>query len=383
MTCHNSVWTHLFGRIKVSIVLTVLTFLFFLTTIAVAEDALPVVPTNELAPTDSLFHKPLSQGIRLVYADNYEQALAIFDSLQAVFPDHPAPYFYKAATYQTWMSSFRFNAYQKELEENVKKAIETGERMLQKKPNDAWLNFYIGAAYGYSAFYKMRKWKWIGAYRDGQKGIDNFRTALDKNPRLYDVYLGLGSYHYWRTARSKFIRVIAFWMRDLRDLGLKQIEFAMKHGRYSREESAYVLATAYYDYEKYPQALAVLDSLAQAESPMIATYLNLRGLLMFQAENWSEVEHMYRQLLTRLDSQAHSSIGYEVECKYRIAKALSEQGQIEEAYRLAAEALDQSEQRQADLELESQFSNFDDIKHDLQDLFDVLVEKIRDVRQAE
>ena len=43
-------------------------------------------------------------------------------------------------------------------------------------------------------------------------------------PNPYDCYYGLGSYHYWRTAKSKFVRTIAFWMKDKQQVKIQRPE---------------------------------------------------------------------------------------------------------------------------------------------------------------
>jgi hypothetical protein len=37
---------------------------------------------------------------------------------------------------------------------------------------------------------------WINAYLDALNGVDNLKAALGKEPRLYDAYLGLGTYYH-------------------------------------------------------------------------------------------------------------------------------------------------------------------------------------------
>lgn len=335
---------------------------------AFAGDELPQVPADAIAPKDTLFDEPLSRGIKLVYQDNFKEAIALFDSLQKAFPNHPAPYFYRAATYQTWMSSYRINKFHDELEENVKLAIDIGNDLLKEREDDPWLNFYIGAAYGYRAFFRVRSWNFIGAYSDGKKGIGNFNKALEKDSTLYDVYLGLGSYHYWRTARSGFIRVIAFWMSDKRDFGLEQMEFTIQHGRYAREEATMALATSLFDYEKYERALNILEAfMAQYQKQLISS-LYLHGRTLIHFDRWPEVQANFEEILNRLKNYQYQSIGYQVECKYWIAAALKGQGKLEEALSLTREALAQGEQRNKDVELEGQFNNFDDVKGWLKDL---------------
>jgi tetratricopeptide (TPR) repeat protein len=343
---------------------------------AAAKDELPKVAADAVAPIDSLFHQPLRRGIDLVYQERFPESLQIFDSLQQIFPDHPAPYFYKAAVYQTWMSTYRFSNFQKELEDNVQLAINAGNELLKEREDDPWLNFYIGAAYGYRAFFRVRKWNWIGAFLDGKKGIGNFNKALEKEPQLYDVYLGLGTYHYWRTARSKFIRIMAFWMPDKRDFGLQQMAFSIHHGRYSPEEASLALVTALFDYQKYDRALAVLDSFMTQSEVIVTPALYLRGRLMAEFGNWSEAKALFTEIRDRLKTQLNASIGYQVECQYWIAEALRAEKDYQGAFTLTNETLLLSEQRNSDLELEGQFDSFDDIKNRLKKLQEELEKEL-------
>lgn len=349
---------------------------FGLFSILPAKDELPAVPPGAIAPVDTLFHRPLSRGLALVYQDSFPAAVALFDSLKSVFPDHPAPNFYLAATYQTWMSSYRFNGFQKELEANVQQAIDKGNELLEVRGDDPWLNFYIGAAYGYRAFFRVRSFNWIGAYLDGKKGIGNFQRALEKAPALYDVYLGLGSYHYWRTARSKFIRVIAFWMSDKRDFGLEQIDFSIRHGRYCPAESFLVLATAQFDYGRYEAALQTLQEFHHGHRPVMSSRY-LEGRLRIEAGEWAEVERIFSDLLARLEPYPYPSVGYQVECRYWIARARAEQGDAMAALELCRKALALADTRDQARELESQFESFDDIKSMLEDLEKTLMQRLQ------
>lgn len=338
-----------------------LTLLFFLSSGAPGKDELPVLPPEARAPIDSLFDTPLSFGIDLVYQDRYQEALTVFDSLQLEFPNHPAPYFYKAAVYQSWMSSFRFNHFHKELEENIKIAIDKGNDLIKVRKNDPWLNFYLGAAYGYRAFFRYRKMNWIGAYMDGKKGVGNLKKALKKNPELYDAYLGLGTYHYWRTARSKVLKVVAFWMKDKREFGIQQIDFSLRHGRYCLIESGFGLVATLYDYKKYDEALTALDSLsANLKTPVISA-IYLRARLMGYYGKWAEMRQIFEEILARLEEHPYESVGFKAECKYWIAKTLQEEMKLAEALVMAEEALALAPQRDKDKELEGPLESFKEI----------------------
>lgn len=336
-----------------------------------AQSRLPQPAPGELAPSDPTFDAPLAHGLALVYADRFEEALALFDSLQKAFPEHPAPYFYKAATYQNWMSSYRFNAFQKVLEANVEAALEKGTKLMRIK-NDPWVLFYMGAAFGYRAFYKFRQYHWLDAYQDSRKSLTYIQAGLQKQPQLYDAYLGLGSYDYWSTAKSLVLKLLTFLTGDKRDFGLEEIELARQHGRYCREEARLVLVTALFDYGKYDRALAALDEKENPARPPNMVELYLRGRLMFELGRWPEVEAIFQELLQRLEHHPYQSIGYQVECEYRMAKARQQQAHWPEALTLTNAALALSEKRNAKTELESDLGSYSETKAALQRLHDEL-----------
>jgi tetratricopeptide (TPR) repeat protein len=264
------------------------------------------------------------------------------------------------------MGSYRTKKFQKELEKNVQWAIHKGNALLSQN-QDPWLFFYVGAAYGYRAFNRFREHDWIGAYLDAERGIKNLNEALKRDPHIYDVYLGLGTYHYWRTAKSGFIRLITFWIPDKRDLGLSQLRFSSEHGRYSSDESKYALITAYFDNGDYEKSHQVLNRILSAREPTLMD-LYYQGRLSMKFQRWEEAETLFQDLLLRLERSEMASTGYQAECRYWIALAMKEQNRTEGALELAQEALALAEMREAELELEGPFENFNEIHHRLKDL---------------
>ncbi len=323
-------------------------------------DTVPDAGPQAISALDPQFDGPISRGILLAFTGQHEQSIRIFDRLIDAHPKHPAPYFFKAAAYQSWMSSVRTNRFENELEQNIQEAIEKGKKIL-RQGNDPWVFFYVGAAYGYRALYGFRKHDWIGAYLDAGRGVENFKTALEKEPRLYDAYLGLGSYHYWRTAKSEALRVIAFWIPDKRKLGLEQLEFAFTHGRYATHEAGYNLMVAYYDSGNYEKALETLHRTINKKKIPGLSDLYYKGCIMVRLERWNEAEQVFRMLLKSLQTRDFISVGYQVECKYWIATALAAQNKNSESLELVEGALKQGEQRNGKHELDGPFESFREI----------------------
>ncbi len=347
--------------------------LSFLITLPIAPafaaliEGVPELRPGRIASTDPVFYDSVSVGIKMVLNDRFEEALRWFDNLQHKYPDHPAPYFFRAAVYQTWMSFFWLNKFRQDFEKDVHLAIEKGEALLKRK-NDPWLYFYVGAAYGYRAFNGFRKNEWVSAYFDAKKGINHFEEALTRDPNMFDVYLGLGAYHYWRTAKSNFIRIIAFWIPDKRELGLSQLEFSFKHGTYASEQAGYNLVAAYFDYGKYEKAMGILNLIIQKKVAQSLTDIYYMGRLLIKFEKWEEAESLFREILKRLGNYDVASVGYQVECMYWIAEALAAQNKRSEALEMTDVALAQSKKRNADAELEGPFENFAEIRWRLERL---------------
>ncbi len=331
--------------------------------------------TDEKAPIDSTFHKELTIGLDHVSNSRFREALAIFDSMEKVFPHHPAPNFYKAATYQSWMLTYRINKFQNELYENSELAIEKGNRLLEND-NDPWLNFYVGAAYGYKALHLFRQHNWISAYFNSRDGISNFENALEKVPNLYDCYYGLGAYNYWRTAKSKFIRFIIFWMTDKRELGLEQMQLSVERGRYCPYEAINGLIIAQYHHGSYNKALELNNIAMKLSDPPSLPTLYLRARLMTRFDKWSEAQDIFQGILRMLEIQTYQSVSFQVECKYWIARAFNYQNQTGEAFELVKQALAQSKNWVKDNELENPFEGFDTIKQLLEELHDKLESEI-------
>ena len=103
-------------------------------------EGVPDLPPGTLASKDPIFFDSASPGINLVLHDRFKESLLLFEELQQKYPNHPASHFFKAATYQSWMSLSRLNRFQEEFEKNIQLTIEKGHELL-KQENNPWIFF--------------------------------------------------------------------------------------------------------------------------------------------------------------------------------------------------------------------------------------------------
>ena len=89
--------------------------------------------------------------------------------------------------------------------------------------------------------------------------ISSLKKAVKIDTSLYDAYYGLGTFHYWRSAKSKILRFLIF--RKDQQKGINKVWRANKKGRYTDVEGKYALVAIYYDCGDYEKAFALNQEL--------------------------------------------------------------------------------------------------------------------------
>jgi hypothetical protein len=133
---------------------------------------------------------------------------------------------------------------------------------------EAW--FYLGAAYGVRAQFRVYRGDRIAAARDGKRIKESLERALALDPQMHDAEFGIGMYRYYAgiaPAAFKFLRFLLLLPGGDRAGGLAQLERASREGQLVRGEAQYQIQVLYLWYEhKSTEALAILRAL-QARYP--------------------------------------------------------------------------------------------------------------------
>ena len=124
----------------------------------------------------------------------------------------------------------------------VNAAIAEAERMTQANPDrsEAW--FYLGAAYGVRAQFRVHRVERLAAARDGKRIKASLERALAIDPAMHDAEFGIGMYRYYADvapAFFRFLRVLLLLPGGDREDGLRQLERAAAHGVLVRGEAQY------------------------------------------------------------------------------------------------------------------------------------------------
>ena len=149
-------------------------------------------------------------------------------------------------------------------------AIAEAGRLTAAEPERAEAWFYLGAAYGVRAQWRVLRVERIAAARDGKRIKESLERALALDPDMHDAEFGVGMYRYYADVAPAYLRFLR-WLFLLpggdRVDGLRQLERAATRGILVRGEAQYQIQVLYLWYEqKFREALAVVRQL-QARYP--------------------------------------------------------------------------------------------------------------------
>ena len=135
----------------------------------------------------------------------------------------------------------------------------------EPKRAEAW--FYVGAAYGVRAQFRVYRVERLAAARDGKRIKEALEKALALDPAMHDAEFGIGMYRYYAgvaPAIFRFLRFLLLLPGGDREGGLEQLERAGQLGLLVRGEAQFQIHVLYLWYEhKSKEALAIIRGLQQ------------------------------------------------------------------------------------------------------------------------
>jgi tetratricopeptide (TPR) repeat protein len=286
----------------------------------------PIAPTTEssdVSTTDPVEHI-IKRGILAFTNENFHEALEIFQKIIDRDQDDPRGYFYKAAVFNVTMQDYRTRAFEKEFNSYISQAIDKAEGRIKVDSQDAEAHFYLGGAYGYRGIDKTLVGSWLGAFLDGTRGVFHLQKALTFNPKYYDAYYGLGSYHYWVSAKSSLLWFLPFFA-DERARGIEELRLASDKGAFALYEARASLVTVLMNEGRWEEAQREVDVLLEKFSDDLSSHIQ-RGQIQAELGRWREAEKEFQWIKTFLKARSFSGYPRSLEAEYFLALAAHRQG---------------------------------------------------------
>jgi len=297
--------------------------------------------TNVFAPPVS----PLSEeikpiiltGIEYTINNRFEEAFKIFAKLIEEYPQEPLGYFYYAAALQSQLLDGEDYSLVPEFEKYIQLSLEKAQAVHQRRPGDPWAYFYEGNAYLYRAFVKGKQRHWWGAYQDSRRGASRLKKALELDSTLYEAYLGLGSFKYWKSSKAKFLSFLPLF-KDEREIGIRMVRLSVEKGELVRWIARDQLAWILIDAGDLPGAFQLAKRNLE-EFPDSRFFLWTLAEVYYRSGNYEEAFRAYSHILAQIRQNPNNNHLNELTCLFRMAKSKFALSQVKEARDLLEEAL--------------------------------------------
>lgn len=189
----------------------------------------------------------------------------------------------------------------------------------------ALLKFYRGSAYGYLAFYQGQTGQWFAAMKNGMKTFDDLNEALQYDSLLYDAYLGIGVYKYWKSTKLKAVLWLPF-VEDRREEGIEDIRIAIVNRCRSRylamHQAIYILCNDGRFDEAHAYARQVIDTYPQSQFMRWA-----HAHSYFKSRDYNKAIPSYKILLQLIEDDNQSNRNHYLEVCAMTAELYKRLGQ--------------------------------------------------------
>ena len=294
------------------------------------------VPVLTAAVGDD-FDPRIDQGLEILYQGQYQEAIDTFDAFINRHPQNPAGYFFKAGAYQLRSMAYETNAWDAIQGALLDSSLELANKAVATDRRDPWAFFIRGGTYAYRAAIKVRSKDYFSALSNGLSAVSDLNKAAALDPQLYDAYMGIGSFHYFRTKATSVLKWLPF-IGDNRERGIAEIKLAVEKGRYSKVMAQNGLAWIYVDYEKYPLALEQARQL-ETSYPQNHVFFWIAPEVYWRTKQWDKGSAGYARLLKLLDQSQPMNNFNRVVVGSRLAKCYYQEKKYQEALEASQKAL--------------------------------------------
>lgn len=263
-------------------------------------------------------HEYALSSISNVYREEFKEAFNDAKRIIKKFPNHPAGYFFYAAVLNSQMEFLQSDRYEIEFYQYCDMAINKGEEILESKHDDMWANFFVAGANGLKGTYESRFERWITAFKHGWRAVVILRDLVEWYTDLNDVYYGIATYNYWRSAKTKML----WWLPgvvDKRDESIAELEQLVKTGVYVKESSTLALSDIYIHRKQYVNALKIINEMLEKYPHNLLCWWG-KAKAQFGLKQYDEAEKSFNFILSKISEKDYESKYNTVLCHFFLFK---------------------------------------------------------------
>ncbi len=267
---------------------------------------------------DSGYVATVREGINLTLNERFDEAKKLYQGLIVRDTTDCAAYLFLAGAWHAEMFDREDYSNQPQFDSLIEKAISLADRAIKENRNPAWAHLAKGNAYAYIATLETRTGSWWGALRKGLAAKGEYLEVLKLEPRLYDTYLGLGSYHYWKSAKTEFINWIPL-VPDRRDEGIAELQIAVDSSLFCNDVAANSLVWIYLHSGRAGKAYDIAAGL-HSKFPDSRLFTWGMAFSSYYCGQLAESADYFGKILEMIENQPGQNNFNTVECRYHRAE---------------------------------------------------------------
>lgn len=265
---------------------------------------------------------------RALFNDDFPVAYDLSDSLINSRPHDLSGHLFKAATYLAEMTYNEENLNHEQFFQRLNTIDNLFKINIQTTDSTylAWQYLWRGHARAYLSLWESRFGSVTSAIKQGINARNDYQKGLEYDSSCYDLYGGLGMYHYWKSVKAGFLTSIGIFNDDAQR-GIDELYLTLDSSRISRTTARNALIWIYLDQKKYDSVLIICDQLL-AEYPNGTMYHWPTAQAFYEIKLYKGAIAVYetlRDIIVRHPGNYFNLI----ECDYQLIKCYNELGDYE------------------------------------------------------
>ncbi len=241
----------------------------------------------------------INRGMTAMLGGYWQRSYDAFMELHRIDSTDPTGYLFRAAARQAEMIDREENLHGREMKNLLDSVKIYSKRQLVScsRSDSAMYYLCLGHAYAYRSLWEARFGSNLSALSDGFKARGKYMDGLKADSTLYDLYLGLGSYHYWKTVKAGILRTVGIFKNDRRK-GIDEIQLAVDSSLFSRDAALSAMIWIMINEKQYDSAIVLSRTMIKKYPEANSFYWPL-AQSYFKSGRYEKSSDIYRMILDR------------------------------------------------------------------------------------
>jgi hypothetical protein len=236
-----------------------------------------------------------------IYNDRFGSARRTIDSLALSTNCRPLTFLFETILYQSIMMGEESDTLEAEFYASLDSLQSCAETMLENGQDSVLAYYYLGHQFAFRSLYKGRAGHTWSAIKTGLKARNAYSDGYKLDSTFHDIGLGLGSYRYWKSVKTKAINWTPLFKNEKKN-GIELLRLAADSSEISRDAATTSLIWIYINEKRYGEAIRLAGEMRH-KYPAGLTFLWALGEAYFKLGDCHQAVLIYADLFSRLKAK--------------------------------------------------------------------------------